>query len=191
MVFQNNPSPALQLKLNKAKRELDLFLTESADKTPKRSRDNYYIKSNKPNTLLAHRLKSFHKPTKPLHLNWPETDISMTQWRYSKSLDHTWLPYIHLIVRWIPPKQTISFLFVSLPTLSQSQLETLEGPISAIEVSNAIKTLKSNKRPGTDGFSALYFPVLANAFNALLKRHSFRQETLTAIICMLPQTSNW
>lgn len=88
-----------------------------------------------------------------------------------------------------------SFSHISLPSLSQAQLERLEGPFSADKVCNAIKALKLNKRPGPDGFSALYFqtfseplsPVLANAFNSLLKGHSFRQETLTAIICMLPK----
>lgn len=32
MAFQNNPSPTSKLKLDKAKLEFDLFLTESADK---------------------------------------------------------------------------------------------------------------------------------------------------------------
>lgn len=71
----------------------------------------------------------------------------------------------------------------------------MEKSITPDEVSQVIKTLKLNKRPGPDGFSALYYwvfsdslsPILANAFNTLLNGQSFKQETLTAIICMLPK----
>ena len=53
----------------------------------------------------------------------------------------------------------------------------------------------SNKRPGPEGFSALYYkkfshvltPMLTEAFNSLLNNQSFRSETLTAIITMIPK----
>lgn len=71
----------------------------------------------------------------------------------------------------------------------------MEKLVSGEEVSKAIKYLKVNERPGPYGFSALYYktfidilsPVLANTFNSLLDNHSFRRETLTAIICILPK----
>lgn len=70
----------------------------------------------------------------------------------------------------------------------------MERPVTTEEVL-AIKTLKPHKRPCPDGLLATYFkkfantlaPLLWNAFNALLKQHSFGQDTLTAIISMIPK----
>lgn len=63
------------------------------------------------------------------------------------------------------------------------------------EVAASIKELKTNKRPGPDGYSALYYrtftellsPILANAFNVLLNDLSFEQESLMAIVCTIPK----
>lgn len=71
----------------------------------------------------------------------------------------------------------------------------MDEPITIDEVANAIKDLKLNKRPGPDGYSALYYktfseilsPILTETFNKLLDGHSFQQETLMAIVCMLPK----
>lgn len=54
--FQSNPSSKSKEQLEKARLEYDLFLTESADKTLRRSKHMFYMKSNKPNTLLARTL---------------------------------------------------------------------------------------------------------------------------------------
>lgn len=85
------------------------------------------------------------------------------------------------------------FSSINLPQLSLNQKNLLEEPIIAEDVANAIKELKINKRPDPDGYSALYYrtftktlsPILAEAFNVILDGQSFRQESLTAIVCML------
>lgn len=51
--FQNNPSPNTKSRLEKMRIEYDLFLMETADKTYKRTRHNFYTKTNKPGTYLA------------------------------------------------------------------------------------------------------------------------------------------
>ena len=87
------------------------------------------------------------------------------------------------------------FSQLNLPTLSQTQYDSLENPITPSEIELAIKSLKPNKCPGPDGFSALYYkkfshvltPMLTEAFNSLLNNQYFRSETLTAIITMIPK----
>lgn len=95
------------------------------------------------------------------------------------------------------------FSRISIPALNQDQQDLLEHPITKMEVTMAIKALKPHKRPGPDGFSATYYkqfapiltPMLTSAFNSLLSGHSFRAETLTPIISMLPKpksvSSSW
>lgn len=87
------------------------------------------------------------------------------------------------------------FASINLPTIDNEQLAHLESPITELEVQNAIKTLKTHKRRGPDGFSASYYelfapiltPILTRAFNSILNGHTFRTETLTSIITMLPK----
>lgn len=58
-----------------------------------------------------------------------------------------------------------------------------------------IKLLKSNKRPGLDGFTVTYYKqfatllalLLVGAFNSLLDGHSVPLYTLMAIISILPK----
>lgn len=46
--FQNNPSSTTKTRLEKARLEYDLFLTENADKSLRPSRHAFFMKSNKP-----------------------------------------------------------------------------------------------------------------------------------------------
>lgn len=48
--------------------EYDLFLMETADKTYKCTRHNFYTKTNKPGTYLARALNSINKSFKPIRL---------------------------------------------------------------------------------------------------------------------------
>lgn len=90
------------------------------------------------------------------------------------------------------------FSQINLPELTHDQRRQLDKPILVDNVAKTIKELKRNKRPGPDGYSALYYqtftetlsPILADAFNILLEGHSFRQETLAATICMIPKSQS-
>lgn len=87
------------------------------------------------------------------------------------------------------------FSRIKLPELTLAQRNLLDKPILVDDVTNAIKELKRNKRPGPDRYSALYYqtfketlsPILTDAFNVLLDGHSFKQKSLTASICMIPK----
>lgn len=160
-VYQSTPNAITNTKLDKARHELDLFLT-TADKLLHKRQHTQYLKANKPDTPMACSLRTIHQP---------QTSI----------FDKT--------------KADTLFSDIKLPTMEPDQQEFLESPITALKVQIAIKALKPHKRPGRDGFSALYYkkfpsiltPILTGAFNSLLAAHSFRTETLTSIISMLPK----
>lgn len=64
--FQNMPSPENKLAYDKAKLELDLFLTDSAEKILHKSKHADYMKANKPNTFLALSLRRTDYIPKPI-----------------------------------------------------------------------------------------------------------------------------
>uniref|UniRef100_A0A803J671 Reverse transcriptase domain-containing protein n=1 Tax=Xenopus tropicalis TaxID=8364 RepID=A0A803J671_XENTR len=84
---------------------------------------------------------------------------------------------------------------LSLPILTQQQREHLNQPISADEVTQAIKILKNNKAPGPDGFTNNFYkklvpnlsPLLTSLFNNLGANPSPRAELFQAIITTIPK----
>lgn len=82
-----------------------------------------------------------------------------------------------------------------LPSLTPSQLETLNHPIFLTEVLKVISSLKNTSSPGPDGFSATYYkkfsaqlsPRLVWLFNSVLKGGSFPEEMLLAKMSLIPK----
>lgn len=195
MLFQSNPSPTTKLKLDKTGLDLDLFLSDSVNKTIRKSRHLFYFKANKPSKLLARALKKINRPSKPIQLKLSQGTYTSNP---MKNLNAFQKHLASLYNREDPLDQTSadsSFLQFTLPTIPPVHCECLENPISTSELLMAIKSLKLNKHPGPDGLSALYYkkfasilaPVLTEALNSLLNRHTFRTEILTAIISMIPK----
>lgn len=195
LAFQNNPNPITKSELEKARLEYDLFLTESTDKILRRSRHAFYMKSNKPGTYLAGALKTTNKSFKPIKLKISKNIYTSNPLKIvHKFRSH--LKTLYTESNSFNLNEADSFFSkINLPELSDSQKAQLEEPIKVEDVAKIIKELKINKRPGPDGYSALYYrtfsdsisPILTETFNALLENNSFRQESLTAIICMIPK----
>ena len=45
----------------------------------------------------------------------------------------------------------------NLPKLSQGEIENFNRPITSMEIKTVIKNLPTNKRPGPDGFTGVFF----------------------------------
>ena len=45
----------------------------------------------------------------------------------------------------------------NLPKLNQEEIENLNRPKTSIEIETVIKNLPTNKRPGPDGFTGVFF----------------------------------
>lgn len=63
--FQSCPMTINNSNLEKARLDLDLFLTESADKSLRNRQHTFYLNANKPDTPLARSLKTIQYEKKP------------------------------------------------------------------------------------------------------------------------------
>lgn len=63
--FQSHPTPTYKSLLEMAKLEFDLLLAEAAKKSIGRARHTMYLKANKPDTILALRLRQPDRMRKP------------------------------------------------------------------------------------------------------------------------------
>uniref|UniRef100_A0A8C5M362 Reverse transcriptase domain-containing protein n=1 Tax=Leptobrachium leishanense TaxID=445787 RepID=A0A8C5M362_9ANUR len=93
-------------------------------------------------------------------------------------------------------EQIEQYLKTRIPfRLSTEQSEPLRSPITAEEVSEALKRQKNGKAPGPDGLPALYYkkfgpilvPNMVPVFNALLTGRELHPHTLSATIVVIPK----
>lgn len=78
------------------------------------------------------------------------------------------------------------------PTLTEEQLQSLNAP-SEQEILTIIKSLKTLKAPGPDGFTSTYYkkfadtlaPRLSNLFNYILQGHKLPEEMLHANMILI------
>ena len=54
--------------------------------------------------------------------------------------------------------------YEDIPKLSKGESNCLEGEITLAEASNTLCNMKSNKSPGSDGFSSEYFKVFKKIY---------------------------
>lgn len=99
------------------------------------------------------------------------------------------------------PHKTSDLAFLSwfsnltLPTLSDQQLDSLNVPCTALEIASIIKSLKSSTAPGPDGYSTSYYkkfsptlaPKLATLYNYILQGNNFPPEMLLANMSLIPK----
>ena len=57
-----------------------------------------------------------------------------------------------------------------IPKLNTRMKDSLEGPLTLDEISDAIKNMKNNKSPGLDGFTVEFFKVFWNYLQHFLLR---------------------
>ncbi|XP_063315782.1 vomeronasal type-2 receptor 26-like [Pelobates fuscus] len=80
-------------------------------------------------------------------------------------------------------------------TITPEEAEELDSPITEEEIRQALKTAKTGKAPGPDGFPVEYFkklghiliPYLTKALNGIRDGHAFHRETLAATITVIPK----
>lgn len=148
--FQNNATSTAKIQLEKNRLEYDLFLTESADKSLRRSKHAFYMKSNKPNTLLASALKSIDKQSKSIRLKLSNNNYTSNPLKIVPKFC-TYLSSLYSTSGEFNQTEADSFFFkLNLPVLTHTQRNLLEEQITIADVLKTIKELKLNKRPGPD-----------------------------------------
>lgn len=111
-----------------------LFLTESAEKILHKTKHTFYMQANKPNTFLALALQKTNYILKPIRLKLVKDIYTSNPLKilneFKKNLTELYkepkiFNQLHL---------TNLLSTVHLPSLSQTQQESLEKPITKIEI---------------------------------------------------------
>lgn len=160
-----------------------------------------YRYGNKTGKLLESQLKDKTAKQKIPYIVNPETKLKVTNRKeiadacsdyyeelYNLSNDsNTFQPHEEIITNFLAS--------VNLPTLSQTDLHSLNQPFTVQEIEKAIKNLPHNKSSGPNGYSSEYYQLFSHILTAFLHQvfeeaknnASFPQEMLTATIITLPK----
>ncbi|KAM9324263.1 myosin-4-like [Gastrophryne carolinensis] len=191
-------STAYRSTLRRISEELNLALAERAGRSLAWVKHRFYIKANKPDTLLARKLKTPDCLFKPIKLKDSRGSLTSNP---VKIVDL----FGNQMERLYSASSTTSEIPLSefmrgleLPHLPIEMKEYLDGEFTLEEVMAAVKGLKINKAPGPDGFSAGYFktfvdalaPRMVRAFNAIRQGGAFSRDTVSAAISMIPKSDS-
>uniref|UniRef100_A0A8C5QIU9 Reverse transcriptase domain-containing protein n=1 Tax=Leptobrachium leishanense TaxID=445787 RepID=A0A8C5QIU9_9ANUR len=187
-------------ELLEARGSLNMLLSRQVQAALQWTGRKFFEKSNKPDTLLARRLKqqTRERTVRAVRLSSGEMtsdprDISGAFCSYYASLYNgttatTGLAGEELIREFLSR--------TDLPSFSHPQRAEMAAPISTEEVAEVIKHLHSSKSPGPDGFSVPYYKGLSPAllqpltrlFNTYMKgREVPSSDMLLARIVVIPK----
>lgn len=192
-LLQSNPSRDLRARVTRIRTDLDVCLTDQTERHLRWTGQKFYANNNKIGSMLANKLRvtgpryrtlslktRFHRCTANLIKILDEFQFHLSK-LYSRSGDYD----VSDMNKFLTDS--------SLSSLTAEQRETLDLPITESEVRLAIKETKSHKRPGPDGFSALFYKrlpdvvahPLAVMFNSLRHVSQLSSDILKAHIVMI------
>ena len=142
LAFQQNHTPNSKARLDKARLEYDLFLTDSADKTLLMSKHAFYKNANKPGTNLARALNSINKTYNPIRLKIANKNISSNPIKIVQKFS-SHLKKLYSETNSFNETEANSFYSqIKLPQLNEAQKSQLDETITQEDVATAIKDLK-------------------------------------------------
>ena len=83
----------------------------------------------------------------------------------------------------------------NFPKLSQEEIENLIRPITSTEIETVIRNLPTNKSPGPDGFTAIFYqkfreeltPILPKLFQKIAEESELPNSFYEATITLIPK----
>uniref|UniRef100_A0A8C5QNH5 Reverse transcriptase domain-containing protein n=1 Tax=Leptobrachium leishanense TaxID=445787 RepID=A0A8C5QNH5_9ANUR len=188
-------------RLQGTRHALNRLLLEDVAKAMTWSKRRFYESANKMDTLLARQIR----PRPPVTRITSLKDSAGRSIKSPQNIKRAFTDYYSSLYNHSPLHspptashltEINSFLSsVDLPKLSSSQGLALAKDFTLEEISEAIVSLKPNKAPGPDGYTARYYktffpilgPHLVTLFNAVKAGNPFPPDSLLASLVVLPK----
>lgn len=198
---KQKPNATLTQKLSALRDDLRNSLSQQYDYHLRRLKLQSYANANRAGKYLANRLKAVKSKTRIAHLIHPTLKHKVTN---PQDIANQFADYYSNLYNIKDDPSTCQPTYddiqnilqtLKLPTLTESQLLTLNSPFTTAEIAATIETLPNGKSPGPDGFSNEYFkkfkpcllPHLHSVFTKAATTATFPPEMLQAYIVTLPK----
>uniref|UniRef100_A0A803K3V4 Reverse transcriptase domain-containing protein n=1 Tax=Xenopus tropicalis TaxID=8364 RepID=A0A803K3V4_XENTR len=195
-----HPTEALAQKVSSLNAEINVINMERVTFQIMLTKQRYYVEDNKNSRLLASKLRDARVNNRILSIKTSDGQMLSNPKHIAQEFANYYTKLYNLKDDPTTPQpdstNITNFLTkISLPSLSENQLEYFNAPITQAEVTSTIKALKNNKAPGPDGFSNNFYknlsaslaPKLTELFNFLPTSQSPRKELFQATITTIPK----
>ncbi len=180
-------------QLSSLKEEYDLLSHSKAEFILHRTRQKYYLESERPSHLLALRLKECESKAYISAIKSSDDQVTTNPVAINDIFKGFYTNLYKAETDFDEPicKQYLDKL--ELPRISQMDKESLEAPLSLEELHVSLKSLQKGKSPGLDGLPPeLYLEIwdlvgilMLNSFNFAIEHGAFHRDQKTSLISLL------
>uniref|UniRef100_A0A803JHE0 Reverse transcriptase domain-containing protein n=1 Tax=Xenopus tropicalis TaxID=8364 RepID=A0A803JHE0_XENTR len=183
------------------RRKLKALKYKEAEKAIIWTKQLFYEKGDKQHTLLAKKLKDQKTTTRITTIQSPSGQLTYNPNQIGQ-LFHDYYHKLYNLRLSLPPHKdsepdplTKFLKEANLPKFTDSNLQTLNCPITTEEIVATIKSMPNAKTPGPDGLPYKYYktylhillPYLTKLFNSYLQGTPIPNTTLTSYLTLLPK----
>lgn len=188
-----HPDPETWRKLNTFKYDLNNILLKKAESALFYAKQKYYEQGERAGKLLAHRVKK-RQTQNIISSIYNKNNELITNKKLINGVFETFYQELYTSQGTIDESKLDSFLStITMPTLTETQRDTLEGDITIEEIQQAVLNLSMGKTPGDDGFTSDFYkkfidvlaPRLQTVYQDALKKGELPRSMRSAIITLL------
>lgn len=166
-----NQNPATLERIKTLRNKINLMYTREIEKKVLFSRQRYYENGPKFTKLLAWKLKKRQADNTIYKIRDPQKNTLGSKQDKIQSIFETFNKQLFSKTMDVGPDQMDTFLeMLNLPTMSKTQNKQLASEITEKELENAIRYLKANKSPGSDGFTSKFYKAFKEDLIPILRK---------------------
>uniref|UniRef100_A0A8C6U322 Endonuclease/exonuclease/phosphatase domain-containing protein n=1 Tax=Neogobius melanostomus TaxID=47308 RepID=A0A8C6U322_9GOBI len=147
-------------QLEEVRNELNILLNDRVGKILAFTKQKYYDGGTKSLKILSNRLKKQQSRATVVSIRNSKNNTLLTK---KKEIAGEFAEYYHKLYsseNEATPEQMRDYLQkLNLPQVTDAQNRSLTQPISTEEISKTIQNLKTDKSPGSDGFTSEFYTV--------------------------------
>lgn len=195
-MHKNTGDPTLLPQIKEIKNTIDKLLSAEIEKNTRFLKQSYYEIGPRATKLLAKRLRKQQADRTIYKIR----DINTNEIKYEpKEIETNFRNYYKNLYSQPPSatsEQMKAFLqTLDLPTIGKKQNSFLTSPIERSEIEGAVKRLKTNKSPGSEGLPTEWYkifreqllPILERTFNHILEKGKLPPSWKEAVISVIPK----
>uniref|UniRef100_A0A8C7WVF4 Reverse transcriptase domain-containing protein n=2 Tax=Oryzias sinensis TaxID=183150 RepID=A0A8C7WVF4_9TELE len=193
---KKNPLTSTLQQLKEVRNEIHNLSTQEIKKKLMYLKQKYYEGGSKSMKILAWKLKKKIADSTVSKIKHQETGNIMTKLSEMHGAFEAFYKNLYSKVTGWTEDEIDHFLnSINLPTLNEEQNERMTAEVTEMELRKAISHLKTNKSPGSDGFTAEWYkefkdeliPIMLQTFNWVLKKSQIPPSWNDAIISANPK----
>ena len=191
--YSSSPSPSLYNKRLLLHSEHDLLMTGIVERQLRQCRQHFFEQGDKAGRLLAQQARATSASRLIPQIRSPDGNLTSNPADINRSFLEFYANLYTSECPSIPTPTTNPLNFLTYPKIDDTISRGMGGPISILEIREAIKSMQNGKSPGPDGYTVEFYkayssqlaPILAKMYNDSLQEGRLPETLSMASIALL------